>query len=91
MTDVNTIGTLPSSAALREFVERGTSKSPRPDAEPTGDRVELSDFAQFLSRVSNLPDVRLEKVARVRAGIARGDYETPDKLDAALEKLVAQL
>ncbi|MEM6688568.1 MAG: flagellar biosynthesis anti-sigma factor FlgM [Planctomycetota bacterium] len=35
-------------------------------------------------------DIRIEKVAQIRRQIAEGSYDTPDKLDAALDKLLDQ-
>jgi len=91
MANVNALSNLPSSATLREFVERRTEKLADPGVRPTVDRLEISELGQFLSRLSELPDVRVEKVAKVRASILRGDYETPEKLDQAIEKFVSTL
>lgn len=91
MANVNALANLPSSATLREFVERRTEKLANPDFRPQDDRIEISELGRFMSRLSELPDVRVEKVARVRASILRGDYETPEKIDKAIEKLVATL
>lgn len=91
MANINALANLPSSATLREFVERRTEKLASTDVRPSLDRIEISELGQFMSRLSELPDVRVEKVARVRASILRGDYETPDKLDKAIENLVAAL
>jgi negative regulator of flagellin synthesis FlgM len=35
--------------------------------------------------------IRVELVARVRKEIADGTYDTPEKLEAALERLIARL
>ncbi len=55
------------------------------------DRVELSDSARLMSRLTQTSDVRNDLVASVRAMIRAGTYETPEKLDAAAEKLLADL
>lgn len=55
---------------------------------PRGDSVEVSAAAQLLAKLSDLPDVRKDLVDRVRAEIASGDYETPEKLDAAVDGLI---
>jgi len=36
-------------------------------------------------------DIRFDRVNTIRAAIADGTYETPDKLDAALDRLLASL
>lgn len=51
------------------------------------DKVELSDRAQLLSKLNELPDVRSDLVERIKAEINAGTYETPDKIDAAIDKL----
>ena len=36
------------------------------------------------------PNIRHDLVARIRREIAAGTYETPEKLDAALERMLAR-
>jgi len=36
-------------------------------------------------------DIRFDKVNAIRAAIADGSYETPEKLDLALERLLDRL
>lgn len=59
--------------------DRGESSAPIRSV----DRVELSEMAQFLSRLNNLP-IRSELIDRVRREIAEGTYETEERLDAAI-------
>jgi len=59
--------------------------------ERPSDRVDISDRARYLSKLSSLPDVRQELVDRVRKEIAEGTYETPEKLDQALASLIEDL
>lgn len=54
------------------------------------DEAEISIVGQMLSRLSDLP-VRQELVDRVRQEIAAGTYETPEKLEAAMEGLIEDL
>ena len=59
------------------------------DAGRTGqDTVQISDFARYLGEIKNLPDIRQGKVDSVRAQIASGNYETPDKIDAVVNSLL---
>jgi hypothetical protein len=54
------------------------------------DRVEISDLARVLSDA--LESVaRDERIAELKASIARGDYLTHEKLDAALERALKDL
>ena len=55
------------------------------------DRVELSDHARLLERLRSLPEVRQDLINRVRDEIAGGTYESPEKLDEALQRLLDDL
>jgi anti-sigma28 factor (negative regulator of flagellin synthesis) len=55
-----------------------------------GDRVELSDRARWLDRLAQLPDVRIELVERVRQAINDGTYDTPEKIEAAVQQLLEE-
>jgi flagellar biosynthesis anti-sigma factor FlgM len=55
------------------------------------DRVELSEHARHLERLRQLPDVRHSKVEAARSAIADGVFETPDRLRAALLKLLDEI
>ncbi len=65
----------------------GHAAGPKRDA----DRVELSTTAQFLSKLKDLPDVREDLVARVRAQIAAGTYDTEQRVDATIDALAEDL
>jgi negative regulator of flagellin synthesis FlgM len=52
------------------------------------DHVEISPLGQMLDGIAQLPDIRHEKVAEIRQQIADGAYETPEKLDVALDRLL---
>ena len=60
----------------------GPAAAPR-----SADRAEFSKAAQLLSKLAELPDVRQDLIDRVRAEIAAGAYETPEKLDEAIDRL----
>lgn len=70
---------------------RAPSKAPSPSYERPSDRVELSDRARYLSKLSSLPEVRQDLVDRIRNEIASGQYETPEKLDQAISGLLDDL
>jgi len=55
------------------------------------DQLDISPTASFVSQVRDVPDIRQDRVDAIRAAIADGDYETDDKLDAALENLLAEI
>jgi negative regulator of flagellin synthesis FlgM len=53
--------------------------------------VEISAAAEAAVQAAESSEVRSDLVARVRGEIAAGTYETPEKLDAALERLLDQI
>lgn len=55
------------------------------------DQADFSVAAQLLSRINELPDIRTELVARVKAEIEAGTYESADKIDAAIDELAEDL
>ena len=65
----------------------------RPD-DPRGrprDHVEISPLGQMLDGIGRLPEIRHEKVEEIRRQIATGSYETPEKLELALDRMMEEL
>jgi len=50
--------------------------------------VEVSTLARSLSRLNQDEPVRQDLIDRVRAEIEAGRYDTPDKVDAAVENIL---
>ena len=48
-------------------------------------------MARLLSKVAEIPEVRAEKIATVRAQIEAGTYITPEKIDITVERLLQEL
>jgi negative regulator of flagellin synthesis FlgM len=55
------------------------------------DELQISESAQLASQLSDIPDIRVDRVATIRAAIADGTYDTDDKLDRALERLLDEI
>jgi len=62
-----------------------------PSASPIRDELQISEAARLIEQAQNLPGVREDRVASIRAQIAAGTYETPEKLDVALERLLDEV
>ncbi len=58
---------------------------------PIVDQLDLSAAAQHLEQIGSMPDVRADRVSQLRAQIANGTYETADKLDLAMNRLLDEL
>lgn len=61
------------------------SQAPRPSET---DEVEISEMGRLLDDLSGHSEIRKERVAEVRRAIEAGTYETPEKLNLAVEKLL---
>ncbi len=55
------------------------------------DRVEISDLARMMGKIGQLPAIRHEMVAQVKAQIDAGTYDSPQKLDIAVDRLIDDL
>lgn len=77
-----------AAAAYRsgQSAESGPAAAPR-WAEGR-DRVELSEHARHLDAIRQLPDVRMARIEAVKQAIAAGTYESPEKLQAAIDGLL---
>lgn len=55
------------------------------------DELDISPEADLISRIRDLPDIRADRVASIRAEIESGAYETDAKLDVALDRLLDEI
>ncbi len=70
---------------------RAPQRPVAPTTPATGDQLDISEAAQLISQAHDVPDVREELVTRVRAQIANGSYETPERLDVAIDRLFDEI
>ncbi|MCC7406918.1 MAG: flagellar biosynthesis anti-sigma factor FlgM [Phycisphaeraceae bacterium] len=81
----------PNAPALTPNVKPADAKAAEPTRPARSDRADFSSAAQLLGRLDQLPDTRDELITRVKQEIALGAYETPEKIDAAIEELLKDL
>ncbi|HIF31565.1 MAG: flagellar biosynthesis anti-sigma factor FlgM [Pirellulaceae bacterium] len=55
------------------------------------DQLDISPEADLVSRVRETPEIRADRVAEIRKEIAAGVYETDEKLDVALDRLLDEI
>ncbi len=67
----------------------GAAKPPQPSA--IVDELQISDVARLVAETHQLPDIRHERVQAIREQIAAGTYETPEKLEIAISRLLDEL
>ncbi len=85
-----TQATNPSDPASR--AASPTPSQSKPSAAPV-DQLDLSATNRLdgSSSVAGGGEIRVDKVSQLRREIADGSYETPEKIDAALDRLLDQL
>ncbi len=86
--------TQPNSPAQRARPQQAADAAGRKTVGPT-DQLDLSSGAAGVNRlnatqVAGNGDIRIDRVADIRRQIADGSYDSPEKLDAALDKFLDQ-
>ncbi len=70
---------------------RAAQPAVRPEAAQITDEVNISEGARLAEQIQQLPDLREDRIEAVRQQIAAGTYETHDKLEAAVERLLDEI
>lgn len=77
---------------------RELRESPASGRPIAGDELSISDAgskaaeaARLVDQVKHVPEVRQDRIDQIRAQIASGSYETQQKLDIAVERLLDEL
>ena len=90
MSSINGLG---NSSPVQKIVNQPLQKQVPADAPKQlamTDKLELSGVSHLLKSLRS-NDVRVDKVAEVKAQIEAGTYEDDQKLDAALDRLLDDL
>jgi len=69
----------------------GQAAAAQPRSLAQVDQVDISPEASFVAQTRELPSIRQERVAAIRAQIEAGVYETEDKLQRAVDALLDEL
>ena len=91
--DVSGIGSV-SGATPARAVSPTTSVSQPSTASSVvapRDQLEISSAGKMLDRLSETPEVRAERLAQIKEAIENGAYDTDEKLEAALSKMIDSL
>lgn len=90
MSGINGVGHI---SPVHKVVSNPIQKSiPADAAKQTGatDKVELSGMSHLLKALKS-NDVRTDKVADIKAQIEAGTYETDEKMDVAVDRMLDDL
>lgn len=91
-SNFNVSGLQALGSASRAKGSNAASAAPEASSLAPVDQLDLSPEAQSLGQATGADqassDIRTDKVASIRRAIADGSYDTPEKLDAALDRLL---
>ncbi len=90
MMEVNGIGPSMVPKAIEPAATVG-GIAPKAEVVQSADVVEISSVAKIAAKIHELPDVRTELVERVKDEIATGTYETSERLEIAIDRLMEDL
>ncbi len=81
---------LQSTSAVNLNTQNTTQSANAAESAPV-DQLEISAEAQMMSATSTNTEIRTGLVENIRAQIASGQYDTPEKLDVALSRMLNEL
>lgn len=55
------------------------------------DELQISDAGRLVDMANQLPDIRQDRVNAIRAQIAAGTYETENRLNTAIDRVINEL
>ena len=93
--DVSGMGPVQGSGPVRSAIPAASTAPANPAAPNAAqspltsprDELEISAAGQMLDRLSESPEVRAERIAQIKEAIENGDYDTDEKLEAALSRM----
>ena len=63
---------------------------PATSLKPGSDVVDISDAARLAAKVQQTPEIRTDLVNSIKAEIAAGTYETPERIERAVDGLMEE-
>jgi negative regulator of flagellin synthesis FlgM len=90
--DVNGPGSIQSAFPIKSAQPSADVQKSAP-ARPVAprDEVEISEAGKMLDNLNRSGEVRAERLAQIKAAIDNDTYETPEKLEQALERLLHEI
>jgi anti-sigma28 factor (negative regulator of flagellin synthesis) len=93
--DVSGLGSVQGGGPVRSPIPAGsaapanpTASNPAPAALTSPkDELEISAAGQMLDRLGESSEARAERIAQIKEAIDNGEYDTDDKLEAALSRM----
>ena len=63
----------------------------QPEVPPFVEAPDAPETLRLLAKVSRMPDIRFDKVQRMKELMAAGKLETPERIDGAAERMIEEL
>jgi anti-sigma28 factor (negative regulator of flagellin synthesis) len=90
--EVNGLGSVQGASPIRAVRPAADAAKPaETNSMVPRDEVEISSVGKMMDELSRSGDVRAERLAQIKAAIDAGTYETVDKLEAALGRLLDEI
>ena len=58
---------------------------------PMGGTPDIAETLHLLERISRMPDIRFEKVQQMQELIAENRFETPERIEGTVRRLMEEL
>ena len=81
----------PAAPKAIEPADAVPKSGPLPEPFKVSDTVEISAAARLAAKIQDVPEVRAELVQRVKTEIETGVYETPERVEIAVNRLMEEL
>jgi negative regulator of flagellin synthesis FlgM len=90
--EVNSIGPIGSSQPVRK-VSQPATPLPTAEARPTSptDELELTSVNPAAGEIDLKSEFQMQRIAQIQQQIADGTYETSEKLDVAVDRMLESL
>jgi anti-sigma28 factor (negative regulator of flagellin synthesis) len=89
--DVSGIGSASGATPVRAASSIASQPVAPSSVTAPQDELEISSAGKMLDRLSETPEVRAERLARIKEAIENGVYDTDEKLEAALSRMFNSL
>ena len=91
MPDSNNNGCFEGRDRQVEPVHEGMAPDEDLTMEQILDNINNTPIGQVLKRIASLPEIRKQKILRVRRQLTEGKYDLSTRLDVALDKVLEDL
>ncbi|MFQ5490662.1 MAG: flagellar biosynthesis anti-sigma factor FlgM [Phycisphaerae bacterium] len=91
MNPISNVNGTSASVPITQTPDTRTRGPGRIEYGHPADEVEISDMGAMLSKLRELPDVRMQKIAGLRAEIEAGTFMTQERIDGTVDRLMEEM